>query len=183
MKIYTKTGDDGTTGLFSGERVSKGSARIEAYGTIDELNSALGVVRSLNNNKDIDQILGRLQNDLFILGTDLATPIGKDKAQSIIPRIEQKHIEQLETTIDTIEAELSPLKNFLFPGGSVVASHIHLARAICRRAERRTVKLSQRENIGKFVVVYLNRLSDLLFLLARLANKIENVEEVKWNAR
>lgn len=184
MKIYTKAGDDGTTELFGGERVSKDSARIEAYGMVDELNSVLGVARSLNRDNRLDQMLAELQNDLFILGADLASPVGKDKAQSTtIPRIGQKHIEHLEMLIDTVEAELTPLKHFVLPGGSVVASHLHLARAISRRVERCAVKLKRQEDIGKHVVVYLNRLSDLLFVLARWQNKIENVEEVKWVAR
>jgi cob(I)alamin adenosyltransferase len=183
MKIYTKTGDDGTTGLFGGKRVKKDAALIEAYGTVDELNSMLGVVRSLNRNKELDQILAKLQTDLFVLSAELAASREEDGTRSIIPRIGEEHVEVLEARIDEIETELSPLKNFLFPAGSVAASHLHLARAVCRRAERRTVKLARREAVGNFVVKYLNRLSDLLFVLARLANKIDGMKEEKWSAR
>jgi cob(I)alamin adenosyltransferase len=180
MKIYTKTGDDGTTALFGGQRVVKDSIRIETYGTVDEVNSILGVARAVNSDNDIEDILDHLQNDLFVLGADLATPIGKEGVT--IPRIDQKHITFLETTIDAVELELSPLKNFILPGGSVVAAYLHFARTVCRRAERHAVHLSRIEQIGEFVVVYLNRLSDLLFVLARLANKRDGIVERPWKA-
>jgi len=178
MKIYTKTGDKGETALFGGKRVLKDSLRIEAYGTVDELNSVLGIVRSLNPKKKIENILFQLQNDLFVLGADLATPL--KNANKIIPRIKKSHIQNLEKMIDKIDQKLKPLKVFILPGGSVIGSHLHFARTVCRRAERITVQLSRDENIGEVVIVYLNRLSDLLFVLARYANYLEGKTEEKW---
>ncbi len=181
MKIYTKTGDAGETSLFGGNRVPKDALRIEAYGTVDELNSALGVVRSLKPPPEIDEILGRLQEDLFVLGADLATPLAKESAD--VPRILLLHTEHLEKRIDTLESRLPPLTTFVLPGGSPVAAALHAARALCRRAERLVVKLSHEQNIGSPPLVYLNRLSDLLFLLARFANHLDGAQETSWRGR
>lgn len=179
MKIYTKTGDDGTTGLFGGGRVSKDALRIESYGTVDELNSVIGIVRSAKPPKALDEILHQIQNDLFNLGADLATPY--DVQNNYISRVQAAHIEKLERSIDAIDAQLTELTNFILPGGIPAAAYLHLARNVCRRAERLTVSLSKEELIGPFVITYLNRLSDLLFVLARWANKLAGEDEVKWS--
>lgn len=178
MKIYTKTGDNGETSLFGGKRVRKDALRIEAYGTVDELNSILGIVRALKPSKEIEKMLSSLQSDLFILGADLATPL--EHKSSYIPRIKKSSITKLEKTIDSIEKKLTPLKVFILPGGSLVAAHLHFARTVCRRAERKVVLLSHSEKLGGDVLVYLNRLSDLLFVLARYANFIDGKEELMW---
>ncbi|MBI2429379.1 MAG: cob(I)yrinic acid a,c-diamide adenosyltransferase [Ignavibacteriales bacterium] len=179
MKIYTKTGEKGETALFGGERVPKDALRIEAYGTVDELNSLLGVVRSLKPKKKIDSIVDLLQHQLFELGADLATPKGTN--DSHIPRITAAHAGELEKVIDALESKLKPLKVFILPGGSKLASHIHLARTVCRRVERTVVRLSRNEEIGEDVIIYLNRLSDLLFVMARFANHIEKHPEIEWS--
>lgn len=179
MKIYTKTGDKGETSLFGGKRVSKDSVRIEAYGNIDELNSHLGVVRGLKPQEDLDRALTGIQNDLFVLGADLATPRGDDADK--IPRMTLQHAEALEALIDAFEGRLSPLKSFVLPAGSSLAAGLHVARTVCRRAERIVVHLSRFEEIGGEPVTYLNRLSDLLFVMARYANLTAGVEETKWN--
>ena len=178
MKIYTKTGDKGETGLSGGARVPKDALRIEAYGGVDELNSLLGVVRALKPKKRIDDILKSIQQDLFILGADLATP-NRTKASSI-PRIMHSSAVSLEMIIDELELSLTPLDAFILPGGSVVASHLHLARTVCRRTERSVVHLSRSEEVSDDVLVYINRLSDLLFVLARYANVLDKKKEVKW---
>ncbi|MFA6541985.1 MAG: cob(I)yrinic acid a,c-diamide adenosyltransferase, partial [Bacteroidota bacterium] len=178
MKIYTKTGDRGETALFGGERVPKDALRIEAYGTVDELNSLLGIVRSLHPEKKLDAILLKLQNELFAVGADLATPVAH--RSTVIPRIRRSDAASLEKIIDRFEKPLQPLKAFILPGGSPVASYLHFARTVCRRAERHVVRLSRNEDIGVAVIVYLNRLSDLLFVLARYANYRERHEEPKW---
>jgi cob(I)alamin adenosyltransferase len=178
MRIYTKTGDKGETGLFGGERVPKDALRIEAYGTVDELNSVIGVVRALRPKKKIDAVLKTIQQDLFILGADLAAP--DHSKSSSIPRITHYNSTSLEKVIDAMEVSLTPLKAFILPGGRVVASHLHMARTVCRRAERSVVRLSRSEDIGGDVIVYLNRLSDLLFVLARYANQLEKKKEVQW---
>lgn len=178
MKIYTKTGDRGETALFGGERVPKDALRIEAYGSVDELNCVIGVIRSLKPHKSIDSILGKIQNQLFELGADLATPIAYKSP--FITRIKKSHSTQLEKIIDKLDVQLHPLKSFILPGGSVVASHLHHARTVCRHAERNVVRLSRNEDIGDAVIVYLNRLSDLLFVMARYANYLDGCDEVKW---
>ncbi len=191
MKIYTKTGDKGETSLFGGERVPKDALRIEAYGTVDELNSILGIIRTLNYDKQLDKILKAVQNDLFIVGADLASPAvstvksssSKSKARSYIPRIGRKNIAALERVIDTFEPKLKPLKSFILPGGSIIASYLHFARTVCRRAERATVTLSRQETLSGDIIIYLNRLSDLLFVLARWANQKAGVTEAKWKRR
>lgn len=178
MKIYTKTGDKGDTSLFGGQRVPKDALRIEAYGTVDELNSVLGIVRADNKENEIDSIIDRIQNDLFVLGADLATP--RSQSSKSIKRIDAKDSRHLEKTIDQLEEQLKPLKTFILPGGSLVAARLHFARTVCRRAERSAVRLSRNEDIGEGTTIYLNRLSDLLFVLARYANHAAGVSETKW---
>ena len=178
MKIYTKTGDKGDTSLFGGQRVPKDALRIEAYGTVDELNSGLGVVRADNANSEIDKILGHVQNQLFCLGADLATPRSTEKKS--IKRIEPKDVQALEKSIDSLEPKLKPLRSFILPCGLPTAARLQFARTVCRRAERIVVRLSRNEDIGEPIIVYLNRLSDLLFVLARYANHVANVPETRW---
>jgi len=179
MKIYTKTGDDGETGLFGGPRVRKDAPRIEAYGTVDELNSVLGIVRSLAPPAEIDALVARIQNELFCLGAQLATPDPAAHATALIGAAE---IAALERAIDRFEAQLEPLKQFILPGGTPVAAHLHLARTVCRRAERRLVSLTRtsNESVATELVVYLNRLSDLFFVLARAANHAAGKPDVPW---
>ncbi|MBM2840670.1 MAG: ATP:cob(I)alamin adenosyltransferase [Bacteroidetes bacterium] len=178
MKIYTKTGDKGDTSLFGGQRVPKDALRIEAYGTVDELNSVLGIIRADNANAGIDKILGHVQNQLFNLGADLATPRTNEKKS--IKRIEPKDAQALEKFIDSLEPKLKPLRNFILPGGLPTAARLQFARTVCRRAERIVVRLSRNEDIGENITIYLNRLSDLLFVLARYANHVANVPETRW---
>ena len=178
MKIYTRTGDGGDTSLFGGQRVPKDAQRIDAYGTVDELNSLIGLVRADNRDPEIDGIMEQIQNELFELGADLATPRSVEKRQ--IKRIESKDVNELEKIIDALEVHLKPLRSFILPGGSPVAARIHFARTVCRRAERAVVRLSRNEDIGETVITYLNRLSDLLFILSRYANQKANIAEVKW---
>jgi cob(I)alamin adenosyltransferase len=180
-RIYTRTGDKGETGLMGGARVPKDSIRVHAYGSVDELNSVLGVVRSFVTDKELDELLEELQIDLFVVGADLAST---SKAQRHnIPRISRERVEAIEKTIDRFEAELSPLKAFILPGGGVVGSMLHNARAVARRAERRIVTLSKAEPVNEQVVPYMNRLSDLLFVMARLSNRRENKAETEWHSK
>lgn len=181
MKIYTKTGDKGETSLFGGKRVSKDELRIEAYGTVDELNSVVGVARTFVENKRIGEILGIIQNQLFVLGADLATP--DDVKSTAIKRISVGDRTSLEETIDEIEEQLEPLESFVLPGGSRGASLLHHARTVCRRAERRVVSLKKRGETSEQTVIYLNRLSDLLFVLARFENKNSGIKDHPWNPR
>lgn len=170
MTIVTKTGDKGTTGLFGGQRVSKDDPRIHAYGDVDELNAVLGVIIAQPNlHEDMKRQLLRIQNILFRMGADLATPMENNAAK--VPRMEQEHIAEIEGWIAVLEQELPPLQSFILPGGTEAASFLHLARTITRRSERWTVSLAAKEEIGPHVVIYLNRLSDYLFLLAEKANK------------
>ncbi len=178
MKIYTKTGDKGLTSLFGGARVSKDTDRIEAYGSVDELNSQLGIVRSLKPPPEIDRTLQRVQNDLFTLGADLATPETKTKKKVL--RISSSHVEQLERDIDILESSLPPLEHFILPGGTRTSAELHVARTICRRAERSIVRLSRKSEIRITPVVYMNRLSDFLFVAARSVNRSEGGEEAVW---
>jgi cob(I)alamin adenosyltransferase len=180
MKIYTKTGDKGETSLFGGKRVPKDDLRIETCGTVDELNSVIGITRSMKVSKAVDTVLQRVQNDLFILGADLATPISSSRRSARVPRIDGRHIAATEAIIDQIQPRLPPLKRFILPGGSQVSSYLHSARAVCRRAERRAVTLGRAQTINPSIVPYLNRLSDLLFVLARSANQKARVKEVVW---
>lgn len=180
MKIYTRTGDTGQTGLFGGGRVSKTHPRVEAYGDIDELNAALGLARAIEMMPRVDEIIVSLQRDLFAIGALLATPDReKMKRQLEKASIDERRIRELEQAIDDGDAELEPLKSFIVPGGTPKAAALHVARTVCRRAERRVIALDQ-EEIPAIVVVYLNRLSDLLFTLARVANHRAGAGEVTW---
>ena len=180
MKIYTKTGDTGETGLYGGERVPKNALRISAYGDVDELNAILGMIRASSPPTEIDRILLQVQNHLFVMGADLATPPGN--ATSRVPRIDSSYTANLEKEIDTIDPVLSPLKNFVLPGGTSVAALLHFARTVCRRAERSVVALARSEQIGPDGIIYLNRLSDLLFVLARYANHLAGSMETPWSS-
>lgn len=181
-KVYTRTGDDGTTGLGSGRRVPKDSLRIEAYGTVDELNSHIGVALAAGVDETLRGELAKIQNDLFHLGSDLCIP-EEDKESFKVPQIEQRHVDSLEQLMDRLSAELTPLENFILPGGSLTASHLHTARTVCRRAERLVIALSRKEAVGPFTVKYLNRLSDALFVMARYENKRQGVPDVYWDSR
>ena len=171
-KVYTRTGDAGETSLVGGARVSKASQRVEAYGDVDELNSLIGLARAYLQRDEIDETLGQIQNDLFTLGADLASP-----AEIDVPRIQTSFVETLEQLADRFLSELEPLKEFILPGGSQAGATLHLARTVARRAERRVVHLSQAEEVNDLTVVYLNRLSDLLFILARAVNRRDGVPE------
>lgn len=184
MKIYTRTGDSGSTGLFAGPRVSKDDARIEAYGTVDELNAVIGAVRSSDVGDPADQQLKQVQNELFSIGAELATPSPREHDLCVIG---PKHIERIESWIDEYESELPPLKHFVLPGGTLSASLVHLARATCRRAERRVVTLAQscsdlapENQVSDSLAIYLNRLSDYFFVLSRGINQKAGADEVKW---
>jgi cob(I)alamin adenosyltransferase len=181
-KIYTRTGDDGTTALGGGQRVGKDSLRVEAFGTVDELNSALGVAIASGLDPDLVTELARIQNELFHLGSDLCR-LEEDKATTPVPVIEPRHVESLERLLDRLTPEVGPLPNFILPGGSPGAAHLHLARSICRRAERLVVALSRQDRIGGQTIRYLNRLSDALFVMARFENKRKGVADVLWNSR
>ena len=181
-KVYTKTGDDGSTGLGGGQRVPKDSLRIEVYGTVDELNSAIGAALAAGLEPSLETELRRVQNELFHLGSDLCV-LEPDKVKLPVPRIEAKHVEALERSIDRWNEAVGPLKNFILPGGSPGAAHLHLGRTICRRAERLAVALSRQEPIGPFVVVYLNRLSDALFMMARYENRFRGIDDPTWDSR
>jgi cob(I)alamin adenosyltransferase len=181
MKIYTKTGDDGTTSLFSGGRVPKTHLRVEAYGTVDELNSSLGVARAHKPHAQTDAWLTQVQNQLFKLGADLATPLDT-KAEWVV-RMDADTITWLETTIDQMTAQLPELKHFILPGGTPAAATLHVARTICRRAERIVAALQEQEALGEHPLVYLNRLSDFLFTLARWENAQAGEPEAKWSVR
>jgi cob(I)alamin adenosyltransferase len=181
MKIYTKTGDAGETGLFGGGRVGKDDPRVEAYGDVDELNACLGVARSAEALPRIDEVLVPIQRDLFSIGAILATPkLEKMREQLEKARVDEGRISQLENAIDACEAELEPLRSFIVPGGTPKAAALHVARTVCRRAERRVVHLRRQVEIPEVVIVYLNRLSDLLFMLARVANVRAGRGEVTW---
>jgi len=171
-RVYTRTGDQGQTSLVGGARVSKASLRVDAYGDVDELNSVIGVARARSDDKEIDEVLGLIQNDLFTLGADLASPSEID-----VPRIEEPFVAKLEGLADRFLAELEPLKEFILPGGSEAGAVLHLARTVARRAERRVVELSETERLNPETIVYLNRLSDLLFILARVVNHRATVPE------
>jgi cob(I)alamin adenosyltransferase len=186
MKIYTKTGDKGQTSLFGGKRVSKAHTRVDAYGNIDELNAYLGLLRDLISNEDHKATLLKIQNELFVVGSHLATPpeqktLKSGKNRLTIESIEVSHITYLEQEIDQLEQNLPKMTHFILPGGHVVVSTCHVARNICRRAERSCVKLAQYSEVEEHILTYLNRLSDYLFVLARkLAFELQ-IEEIKWN--
>jgi cob(I)alamin adenosyltransferase len=181
MKIYTRTGDEGATALFGGGRVGKDHPRVEAYGDVDELNAALGLARSIEMMPRIDEVLVPVQRDLFAIGALLATPDhDKMREQLRKARVDEARIGELEGAIDACERELEPLRSFIVPGGTPKAAALHVARTVCRRAERRVVSLAGETELPPLVVIYLNRLSDLLFMLARLANKRAGAGEVTW---
>lgn len=184
MKIYTKTGDLGQTSLGDGKRISKSDPRICAYGEIDELSCVLGICKTLNTNVFLAKILQELQEDLFALASDLAAPNMAKPAGKIVPRINIKAVERLEKWIDQISEKLPELRNFILPGGSRLAAELHLARAVCRRAERAIIKLLElaRREPADSTITYVNRLSDLLFMMARHANFLEGIEDEKWHA-
>lgn len=181
-KVYTRTGDDGTTSLGSGRRVEKDSLRIDAYGEVDETSSHIGAALAQGLEERLVEALRLIQNDLFHLGADLCVP-EEDKGRHRGPVIEAHHVDALEALIDELSIELKPLENFILPGGSPGAASLHLARAVCRRAERRVVTLAREEPVGPFVVHYLNRLSDLLFVAARYENTRKGILETLWNSR
>lgn len=181
LKIYTKTGDAGQTALFGGGRVEKDHPRVEAYGDVDELNACLGMARSVEMMPRIDEVLVPIQRDLFAIGALLATPDReKMREQLQKARIDEGRISELERAIDECDRELEPLKSFILPGGTPKSSALHVARTVCRRAERRVVALHREVPLPELVVIYLNRLSDLLFMLARVANKRAGAGEVTW---
>lgn len=181
MKIYTRTGDAGDTGLFGGGRVAKSHPRVEAYGDVDELNAAIGFARAIEQMLRIDEVLVPIQRDLFAIGALLATPDREKMRQHLEKaRVDEDRITELEHAIDDGDRELEPLKSFIVPGGSPKAAALHVARTVCRRAERRVVALGESEEIPGLVVIYLNRLSDLLFTLARVANRRAGTGEVTW---
>lgn len=176
MKIYTKTGDDGNTGLQGNFRIEKSHQRIISYGTIDETNAALGVVLTNLLDEDIRKILTDIQNDLFLVGADLSNPNLND----VKTRVTLDMVEKLELYIDKFDAELPPLTNFILPGGDIAAAQLHYVRTIVRRAETQVVKLSKKDEINSNCIKYLNRLSDLFFVIGRLINKRKNKEDILW---
>ena len=187
MKIYTKTGDLGETGLIGGKRIPKHHARIIAYGSVDELNSSIGLVlatletsQHVSGFSDFVKILLTVQNDLFILGADLADDSPSTDNRFGSPRVNEDMISTIEKTIDTLEQELSPISFFILPGGSVEASHLHMSRSIARRSEISVVGLSKEESINPLTIIYLNRLSDLFFVMARTANKRLGIPDTAW---
>jgi cob(I)alamin adenosyltransferase len=179
-KLYTRKGDDGTTGLGDGQRVPKDSLRVQAYGTVDELNSAIGAALAHGLCDRLAEVLPVIQNELFHLGADLSF-LEEDKVKHPVPQIEERHVEKLERLIDELRESVGPLENFILPGGSVGAAHLHVARAVCRRAERECAALSHDEPINSLTIPYLNRLSDLLFAMARYENKVRGVAEPLWD--
>jgi len=181
MKIYTKTGDAGTTGLFGGPRVSKDDVRICAYGSVDELNAVLGIARSTPLTDSLDAMLAQVQHQLFSIGAELATP---NPEEHDLKWDGEPHVSQLEQWIDAMEGDLPPLRSFILPGGSPQAAHLHLARTVCRRVEREIVSLSHNPRVSDVsnIIIYLNRLSDMLFVMARRANQYQNVADVPWES-
>ncbi len=176
VKIYTKTGDDGTTGLIGGKRIKKSNPRITAYGAIDELNAAIGIILASKLDSDIRKLLIQIQNNLFIVGADLANPDLTNNSN----RVTIDMTTFLEIQIDKLENELPSITYFILPGGNLVASQVHLARAICRRAEVKIVELSGIDKINKNCQIYINRLSDLLFVVARTINKRKKIKDIAW---
>lgn len=182
MKIYTKSGDTGRTSLYGGLRVSKDAIRVVAYGTVDELNASIGLARAETPSSAMDALLARLQHRLFDIGAELAAvPDKVDKLEVL--SVDSDDVAYLETEIDRFDALLEPLKTFVLPGGSRLASTLHLARTVCRRAERHVVSLCQAEPVREEIGVYLNRVSDLLFVLARMANKDAGVPDIPWEKK
>jgi cob(I)alamin adenosyltransferase len=179
FKIYTKTGDDGTTGLVGGNRVRKSDLRLDAYGSVDELNAHIGYLRSLISDAAVNELLLEVQNKLFVIGSKLASD---EKGKAITESLEcgGSGIERLERAIDEYESQLQPLSNFILPAGSPEVSYCHIARTVCRRAERRVVQLAENTPVEEMIVQYLNRLSDYLFVLSRKVAKDQGVEEIPW---
>lgn len=171
-KIYTRTGDDGTTGLGDGSRIQKDSLRVEAYGTVDELNSTIGMLIATIENKELEAVLLDIQHDLFDLGGELCMPE--------MSLIKERHTTRLERELDKLNADLPPLKDFILPGGTLAAAQAHLARTICRRTERRVISLARQEPVNDVVIHYLNRLSDLLFVMSRVIARSSGAGEVLW---
>lgn len=176
MKAYTGTGDKGETGLYGGTRVGKNNLRVEAYGAVDELNSHIGVARALVKDEKLSEVLKHVQEDLFVLGGDLANELVNAK----IPRIEKSHLESLERITDQLNSELPLLRRFILPGGSLAGAQLHVARAVCRRAERRIVALTKTESVNPNIPPFVNRLSSFLFVLAREINQKEGLHEEEW---
>jgi len=181
-RVYTRTGDDGTTALGGGQRRPKDSPRIAAYGTLDELSSVIGTALASGLDPRLATTLQRIQNELFNAGSDLCI-LEEDKARLPVPGIEERHVDALETLMDELTAELGPLANFILPGGSPGAAHLHVARTVCRRAERLLVTLAREEAIGPFLIRYVNRLSDALFVMARYENLKKGIPDVLWDSR
>ena len=182
MKLYTKTGDDGTTGLFGGDRVSKDDGRIEAYGTVDETNALVGLAAACTTDARLEEVLQKIQARLFDVGADLATPVGS-KHEEKIRRIDEKDVVELEQFIDEFAEKTPPIEVFVLPGGSELAARLHVARTVARRAERAIITLGAKEKVGEAIVHWINRLSDLLFAMARYANHSAGVDDVEWKAR
>lgn len=178
MKIYTKTGDDGNTGLQGNLRISKSHPRIIAYGTVDEVNAALGMVLTNSLDEDIRKMLTEIQNELFVVGADLSNPNLND----IKNRVTLDMIQKIEENIDKCESELDPLTNFILPGGNIAAAHLHYTRTVVRRAETQVVQLSENDEINSNCIKYLNRVSDLFFVMGRLINKRNGNEDILWKA-
>jgi len=178
--IYTKSGDAGETGLFGGGRVPKDDARVDAYGEVDELNAAVGLARGAGLDRELDALAQAIQDQLFTVGSVMATPRGTKAAQAI-PQVEARWVAEMETAIDKFDREIPPLRSFILPGGSAPAAALHLARTICRRAERRAVPLARKGAVDQLLVKYLNRLSDLLFTMARVSNHRGGIKDVMWN--
>lgn len=177
MKVYTRKGDKGQTSLIGGKRVAKNHLRIEAYGTIDELNSFVGLLRDVSGDENSRAMLYKIQNTLFVIGSHLAAP---SSAKMEIPNLEEKEIIELEKSIDLMELDLKPLSNFVLPGGHIAVSQAHIARCVCRRAERHCVGLSEHVTIDSSIIPYLNRLSDYFFVLSRFLAYIHKADEVIW---
>ncbi len=182
MKIYTKTGDQGTTALYGGERVSKDARRVSAYGTVDEANAALGLARAHLEDAELSGDIEKLQNALFDLGADLAAPHGSRYRKNITP-IDEEDVAHLERLIDSLEEELAPLQNFILPGGHPASAALQVARGVARRAERKVVELMHESEVNAHVGVYLNRLSDLLFVMARVVNARSGIAETQWHVK
>ncbi|MGI0064314.1 MAG: cob(I)yrinic acid a,c-diamide adenosyltransferase [Nitrosopumilaceae archaeon] len=176
MKIYTKTGDDGTTGLQGGKRVLKSNLRIRAYGAVDEINATIGIILSSKIDDDITMMLSKIQNDLFVVGSDLSNPDLSNKKNRVTPEM----VENLENNIDILEKELHPITNFILPGGHSIAAILHLARTITRRTETNVISLGEKEKVNDECKKYLNRLSDLLFVIARTINKRDEIKDIIW---
>lgn len=180
-KIYTRQGDEGLTSLSGGQRVPKDSLRVATYGTVDELNSAIGVALASGLCDRLAEVLPPIQNELFHLGSDLSF-LEEDKTKYPLPQIEARHVKKLESLIDEMTSVVGPLQNFILPGGSMGAAQLHVARTVCRRAEREVITLAREEAVGGFVIQYLNRLSDALFVMSRYENHMRGVPEPLWDS-